>query len=102
TFSHSFPTRHASERAQSPMPDPADMPDVDAAGARLERALARLEKKAAALKARSAPVEDDLFAPRAAPADTARIAELETAAREASAALGRAADEVRALLDAED
>lgn len=83
------------------MPDPSALESVDAAGARLERALSRLEQKAAALKAAPAAEDGDLFAPRAAPADAARVAELEAAAREASAALGRAADEVRALLAGE-
>jgi len=76
---------------------------VTAARARIDRALANLERKVLELKARpaSAPVigDDDLFAPRAG--DAARIAELESAGREASDALARAADAVReALTDA--
>jgi hypothetical protein len=79
-----------------------------AAKDRIDRALAALERKTLELKARpasAAPIaDDDLFA--RAPGDfeiadqaaTARIAELEAAGREASAALGRAADRLRGLL----
>lgn len=70
-----------------------------AARARIDRALADLERKIMELKARPAsapPVsDDDLFAPRP---DAARIAALEAAGREASEALGRAADAVREVL----
>lgn len=78
-----------------------------AAKDRIDRALATLERKVLELKARPAsapPVgDDDLFA--ALPgsgADAARIAQLEAAAAEASQALARAADEVRAVLARED
>ncbi len=76
---------------------------VTAARARIDRALANLERKVLELKARpaSAPAigDDDLFAPRAGnAADAARIAELESAGREASDALARAADAVRETL----
>ena len=70
-----------------------------AARARIDRALAELERKSLELKARpaSAPAiaDDDLFAPR--PAEQ-RVAELEAAGREASQALGRAAQAVREVL----
>lgn len=70
-----------------------------AARARIDRALAELERKILELKARpaSAPAiaDDDLFAPRAA---DQRVAELEAAGREASEALGRAAQAVREAL----
>ena len=70
-----------------------------AARARIDRALAELEPKILELKARpaSAPAiaDDDLFAPR--PAEQ-RVAELEAAGREASQALGRAAQAVREVL----
>lgn len=70
-----------------------------AARARIDRALAELERKILELKARpaSAPAiaDDDLFAPRAT---DQRIAELEAAGREASEALGRAAQAVREVL----
>ncbi|KQR56941.1 hypothetical protein [Brevundimonas sp. Leaf168] len=70
-----------------------------AARARIDRALAELERKILELKARpaSAPAiaDDDLFAPRAT---DQRIAELEAAGREASEALGRAAQAVREAL----
>lgn len=80
---------------------------VEAARARIDRALNDLERKVRELKARPAPVsDDDLFAPRpgsiASDAESAaRVAELETAAEEASRALSRAADEVRAMLNGE-
>jgi hypothetical protein len=79
-----------------------------AARDRVDRALAALERKVLDLKARpaSAPsiADDDLFA--SAPVDTAsvdptdraRIAALEAAGRDASAALARAADHLRGLL----
>ncbi|WP_312184846.1 hypothetical protein [Brevundimonas vesicularis] len=70
-----------------------------AARARIDRALAELERKILELKARpaSAPAiaDDDLFAPRAT---DQRVAELEAAGREASEALGRAAQAVRDAL----
>lgn len=79
--------------AETASPDP-----LDAARARLDRALAQLEQKARAVNS-APPADDDLFSPR--PDESRRVAELEAAAREASAALGRAADEVRAALDGE-
>lgn len=70
-----------------------------AARARIDRALAELERKILELKARpaSAPAiaDDDLFPPRAT---DQRVAELEAAGREASEALGRAAQAVREAL----
>lgn len=70
-----------------------------AARARIDRALAGLERKILELKARTASTspasDDDLFAPQA---DSARVAALETAGREASDALGRAAEAVRDVL----
>lgn len=75
-----------------------------AARARIDRALAELERKILELKARpaSAPAiaDDDLFAPRLSDkgADAQRVAELEAAGREASEALGRAAQAVREAL----
>ena len=70
-----------------------------AARARIDRALAELERKMLELKARPAsatPIaDDDLFAPRAT---DQRVAELEAAGREASEALGRAAQAVREAL----
>lgn len=80
---------------------------VEAARARIDRALNDLERKVRELKARPAPVaDDDLFAPRSGgatsdPESAARVAELESAADEASRALSRAADEVRAMLNGE-
>lgn len=75
-----------------------------AARARIDRALAELERKILELKAlpASAPAiaDDDLFAPRSSEkaADAQRVAELEAAGREASEALGRAAQAVREAL----
>ena len=80
---------------------------VEAARARIDRALNDLERKVRELKTLPAPVaDDDLFAPRSGgvapdPDSAARVAELETAADEASKALSRAADEVRAMLNGE-
>ena len=79
---------------------------VEAARARIDRALNDLERKVRELKTRPAPVaDDDLFAPRAGEGrdtgNAARVAELETAADTASKALSRAADEVRAMLNGE-
>jgi len=77
---------------------------VTAARARIDRALADLERKVLELKARPAsapPIsDDDLFAPRAGSGgdDSARVAELEAAGREASEALARAAEAVREVL----
>lgn len=74
-----------------------------AARDRVDRALAALERKVLELKARpaSAPsiIDDDLFT--SLPADKTRIAGLEAAGRDASAALARAADQLRGLLSTE-
>lgn len=75
---------------------------VEAARARIDRALNDLEARVRALKARPAPPPDeDLFAPRAGEGehDAARLAALEAAAAEASQLLGHAAAEVRALMN---
>lgn len=77
-----------------------EAPTLEDAAQRLDRAMAGLEARIKALKARNARGEGDLFdAPSAGPSERER--ELETAAAEASAALGRAADEVRSILNAE-
>ena len=75
-----------------------------AAKERIDLALAALERSILDLKARpaSAPpiADDDLFAPReGTPEDAARIAELEAAGRDASAALAAAAAAIRDLID---
>jgi hypothetical protein len=71
-----------------------------AARIRIDKALAVLERRVLELKARpasAAPVtDDDLFAPLG---DSPRVQELEAAAREAMAALDRAAAAVREALD---
>ena len=71
-----------------------------AAKDRIDRALATLERKVLELKARpaSAPAvgDDDLFA--SAPETSARVRELESAGRDASQALARAADQLRDLM----
>jgi hypothetical protein len=72
--------------------------DVSAAEARLNKALAALEGRMRALKAQANKAEGDLFA-SAGPG--AREKALEEAAAAASAALGRAADEIRAVLGGE-
>lgn len=79
------------------------MADATAAAKdRIDRALAALERRVLDLKARppSAPPisDDDLFAGSGNPADARRIAELEIAGREASAAMARAAEAVRDIL----
>jgi hypothetical protein len=77
----------------------ADHGDLDRATARLDRALSMLEARLQARKARPIlpvpPGEDDLFG-RLDASD--REKELEAAAEEAAAALGRAAEEMRAVL----
>ncbi len=79
-----------------------------AARDRIDRALALLERKVLDLKARpaSAPgvAEDDLFAipTPAGPDAQRRIAELETAGRDASTALAAAAMAVRDILARDD
>ena len=82
--------------------------ELDAAAARLDKALSALEGRYRMLKAQSGRGEGDLF-----DQDRARLAEdldrararardLEDAAAEASAALGRAAAHVRLILTAEE
>ncbi len=85
------------------MNDAAPAPSLTAAAERLSRAIGTLEKKAAGLKAQAElAAGDDLFAPlRADDASAARISELEAAGREASLALSRASDTLRALIAAE-
>jgi len=79
---------------------------LDAAMRRLDRALATLEARVAQRLAATDGASDDLFsqdrAQLAAELDAARARErqLEQVAAEASAALGRAAAEVRAALQA--
>jgi hypothetical protein len=81
---------------------------LEAAMARLDRAVTALEAKIAARTTAYDAQEDDLFesdrARLAAELDAARAREraLEEVAAEASAALGRAAAEVRAALSAEE
>jgi predicted nucleic acid-binding Zn-ribbon protein len=89
--------------------EPADDGPIDLgqASARLERAISALEGRIKAMRAQSARGEGDLFdqdrSRLADDLDGARAREraLEEAAAEASAALGRAADEVRAILNGE-
>ena len=72
-----------------------------AARDRIDQALALLEHRINALKASSVAPNDDLFARAPAsglPADKARILELETAGRDASAALTQAAEALRTIL----
>ncbi len=77
-----------------------------AARDRVDRALSALERKVLDLKARPATApavgDDDLFAPRAGAAGDedagARIAMLESAGRDASAALAQAAEQLRDIL----
>jgi len=74
--------------------------DLDAAIARLNKALGGLEARVRDLKAKAeakpAPAgDDDLFAS----GPSAREQELESAAREASDALDKAAAEIRAVLE---
>ncbi len=83
-----------------------------AARDRIDRALALLERKVLELKARPAsapgtapsPGDDDLFAipSPAGPDEHRRIAELEAAGRDASAALAAAAMAVRDILARDD
>ena len=79
----------------------ASAADLDAAIARLSKAMGALEGRVRELKAKAdapAPArggDDDLFAPR----DSAREQALEAAAQEASQALDRAAAEIRAVLE---
>lgn len=74
-----------------------------AARDRIDRALAQLESRVLELKAQAGEPrlpDDDLFAIPAASsqAERRRIAELESAGRDASAALGAAAQAVRDIL----
>ena len=74
-----------------------------AAKDRIDRALAQLETKVLELKAQAGEPrlpDDDLFAipASAGPSERRRIAELEAAGRDASAALGAAALAVRDIL----
>ncbi|AQR62617.1 hypothetical protein BZG35_13905 [Brevundimonas sp. LM2] len=73
-----------------------------AARDRIDQALALLEKRIDDLKGAPAAPDDDLFAlptsPGSPSAEKARIAELEAAGREASAALARAAEALRTIL----
>ncbi|WP_296819463.1 hypothetical protein [Brevundimonas sp.] len=69
---------------------------LNAAAARLERAISALEVKTRELKAQPRVGDDDLFAPRSAD-DT----ELRAAAMQASEALDRAAEELRTLIGSE-
>jgi hypothetical protein len=71
--------------------------DLDAAIARLNKAMGALETRVGdlKLKADSAPADDDLFARP----DSGRERELELAAANASAALDKAAAEIRAVLE---
>ncbi|MDP3403206.1 MAG: hypothetical protein Q8S03_00870 [Brevundimonas sp.] len=75
-----------------------------AARDRIDRALTLLESKVKALKTRQASpqalADDDLFAIPApgAPADAARIAALEAAGHQASAALAAAAEAIQEVL----
>lgn len=75
--------------------------DLDAAIARLNKAMGALEARVQDLKARAdsprpSGDDDDLFADRRQ--DSARSQALEEAAREASKALDQAASEIRAVL----
>jgi hypothetical protein len=75
-------------------------PDLSAAAERLEKALTSLEARLRLLKDKGAHGEGPLFA-NGDGGDSAREKALETAASEASAALGRAAEEMRAILNGE-
>jgi hypothetical protein len=73
--------------------------DLDAAIARLNKAMGALEGRVRDLKAQAskpaASGDEDLFAP----ADSGREKALESAAEEASQALDKAAAEIRAVLE---
>jgi hypothetical protein len=86
----------------------ADGPStVSEAADRLEKALGALEARVRVLKSKASHGEGDLFdrvdSGESADLDAAlaRRGELESAARDASAALGRAAQEMRAILNGE-
>ena len=74
--------------------------DLDAAIARLNKAMGALESRVQDLKSRAdsprASGDDELFADRRQ--DSGRVEALEEAAREASKALDQAASEIRAVL----
>ncbi|MBS0296693.1 MAG: DUF4164 family protein [Proteobacteria bacterium] len=84
-----------------------DKADLSLAAQRLEKAVGALEARLRAMKAQGQSGEGSLFdqdrSRLADDLDAARAREkaLESAAAEASAALGRAAEEVRAILSAE-
>jgi hypothetical protein len=90
-------------RRESAVPDPFSSDGLDAAARRLDQALLRLERRVSLLGG-SAPRGDESARLRLeAELQTAREREreLEEVASAASAALGRAAAEVRAALAAE-
>ena len=84
-----------------------ETPDMSQAAERLDKAITALEECMRALKSKaseSSELGDDLFAARPAAGQAERDAygkALEDAGREASAALGRAAQELRAILNGE-
>ncbi len=84
-----------------------DTPDMSQAAERLDKAITALEGRMRALKSKaseSSELADDLFAERPAAGQgefDAYGKALEEAGREASAALGRAAQELRAILNGE-
>jgi len=82
-------------------------PDLNTAAERLEKALAALEGRMRTLKSKGSNTTGNLFDQPSA-ADSAELESLRSqkaallaAGREASAALGRAADEMRAVLNGE-
>ncbi len=82
-------------------------PDLSQAANRLDKALAALETRIRTLKSKAASGVGDLF-DRSASSDSAELEaalarkrELESAAKDASAALGRAAADMRAILNGE-
>ena len=87
---------------------PTDLsPDLSLAAERLDKALGALGTRIRTLKSKAASGAGDLFS-RDAGADSAELAaaiarkgELEKAAKDASAALGRAAADMRAILNGE-
>ena len=74
-------------------------PQVGQAADRLDRAITALEGRLRTLKSKASEPAGDLFASPAQAELDAYGKALETAGREASAALGRAARELRALLN---
>ena len=79
------------------------MDAVTAAKNRIDHALAQLERKVLEIQAKAAivpeTVDAELFAPLPSEIDRVRIAELESAGRDAAEALGRAAQAVREVLE---